>query len=526
VAFRYGIAVLAVALMVLVRLPLDPLIGGGAPFLFFFPVILIAAWYGGRGPGLLATALSAAAAEFFWIEPRFALHPLTLSDSVLLFLFLGVGTVLTLLGDGFRRARREAEITLEESRQQAEELRLAMTEAETARRTAEEANRIKDEFLATVSHELRTPLNAMMGWAQLLQVNKVNESDPEKRRHGLETILRNARLQAHLIDDLLDVSRIITGQMRLDIRQVDLVPVIEAAVESVRPAAEARQIRIRRLLDPLAGPVAGDPARLQQVAWNLLSNAVKFTPKGGRVEVRLERVNSHVEFIVADTGVGISPEFLPHVFDRFRQLDSSSTRKHGGLGLGLSIVRHLVEIHGGTVRVKSGGDGQGTTFIVDLPLSVAHLTPGPGEEARVHPRASDASGPPGDDPAPDLKGIRVLVVEDEESARETLRQILEHCGAEVHSVTSAAEALEELERRRPDVLLSDIGLPGEDGYSLIRRIRALPPERGGKIPAAALTAFARSEDRRRALVAGFQMHLAKPVDMAELTAVVARLARG
>jgi signal transduction histidine kinase len=509
--------------MILIRLPLEPIIGGGAPFLFFFPVILTAAWFGGRGPGLLATALSAAAADFFWIEPRFTLHVFALPDSILILLFLGVGTVLTLLGDGFRRARRQAELASEESRRQAEELRLAMTQAEAARLAAEEANRAKDEFLATVSHELRTPLNAMMGWAQLLQVNG---SDSEKRRHGLETILRNARLQAHLIEDLLDVSRIITGQMRLDIRRVDLVPAIEAAIESVQPAAEARQIRIQKLLDPLAGPVAGDPARIQQVVWNLLSNAVKFTPKGGRVEVRLERVNSHVEIIVADNGMGISPEFLPHVFDRFRQLDSSSTRKHGGLGLGLSIVRHLVELHGGTVRVKSRGEGQGTTFIIDLPLSVAHLAPEPGEEARVHPRASDASGSPGDDPALDLKGTRVLVVEDEENARETLRQILEHCAAEVRTVTSAAEAMEELERWRPDVLLSDIGLPGEDGYSLIQRVRRLTPERGGKIPAAALTAFARSEDRRRALLAGFQMHLAKPVDIQELAAVVATLARG
>ncbi|MFP5287381.1 MAG: ATP-binding protein, partial [Thermoanaerobaculia bacterium] len=368
-AFRYGIAVLAVSLLILVRMPLNSIIGAAAPFLFFFVAILIAGWYGGRGPGLLATGLSALASQYFWIQPYYAFHGISTRDTILVALFLGVGTVLALLSDGFRRVRLRAEASSEENRKQAVELRLAMTETEAARRAAEKANRIKDEFLATVSHELRTPLNAMMGWAQLLQVNG---NDPDKRRHGIETILRNARVQAHLIDDLLDVSRIITGQMRLDIRPVHLVPVIEAAIESVQPAAVARQIRIQKLLDdPLAGPVAGDPARLQQVTWNLLSNAVKFTPKGGRVEVRLERVNSHVEIIVADTGVGISPEFLPHVFDRFRQLDSSSTRKHGGLGLGLSIVRHLVELHGGTVRVKSGGDGQGTTFIVDLPLSIA-----------------------------------------------------------------------------------------------------------------------------------------------------------
>ena len=351
--------------MILLRLPLDRIIGDGAPFLFFFPVILIASWFGGRGPGLLATVLSAAAADFFWIQPRYALHVFVLADGILILLFLGVGSVLTLLGDGFRRARRGAEIAAEESRRQAQALRLTYEENARLLAAAEEANRTKDEFLATLSHELRTPLNAMMGWAQLLQMNGIDE---ERRRHGLETILRNGRLQAHLIDDLLDVSRIITGQMRLDVRQVDLAPVIEAAVESVQPAAEARHIRIDRRLDPLAGPVAGDPARIQQVVWNLLSNAVKFTSQGGRVEVRLERVDSHVEIIVTDNGAGISPEFLPHVFDRFRQLDSSKTRKHGGLGLGLAIVRHLVELHGGSVLVESPGEGQGSTFVVTLPV--------------------------------------------------------------------------------------------------------------------------------------------------------------
>jgi PAS domain S-box-containing protein len=395
-------------------------------------------------------------------------------------------------------------------------------QTQTAREQAEAANRSKDEFLATVSHELRTPLNAILGWTQLLFATG---DDPERRRKGLETIVRNAKLQAQLIDDLLDVSRIISGKMRLDVQTTDLAAVIDAAVEAIRPAAEAKQIQLRRVLDPFTGPVTGDPARLQQVVWNLLSNAIKFTPKEGKVEVRLERVNSHVEIPVADTGSGISPELLPYVFDRFRQLDGSTTRRHGGLGLGLAIVRHLVELHGGTVRVKSPGEGQGSTFIVALPLSVAHLTSAEGQ--RVHPRTDPGETDPcQQSPELNLKGIRVLVVDDEPDARETLQQILEHCDGEVRVADSAAEALRMLEDWRPDVLLSDIGMPGEDGYELIRRVRQLPPERGGRTPAAALTAFARAEDRRRALLAGFQMHVAKPVDIQELAAVVASLARG
>ncbi len=396
-------------------------------------------------------------------------------------------------------------------------------ETREAREAAEAANRSKDEFLATVSHELRTPLNAILGWAQIL-LDGGTGVDLDRRRRGLETIIRNSKLQAQLIDDLLDVSRIISGQMRLDVRAVELVPVIDAAVEAIRPAAEAKQIQVHRVLDPLSGPVAGDPARLQQVVWNLLSNAVKFTPKGGKVELRLERVSSHAEIVVADTGMGIPPDLLPHVFERFRQSDASTTRRHGGLGLGLAIVRHLVELHGGTVRVASPGDGQGSTFFVLLPLSVAHLPPA-GERARVHPTAEPQGSSCQDDPTLNLKGIRVLVVDDEPDARETLQQILEHCDAEVLTVGSAAEALEAAETWKPHVLLSDIGMPGEDGYSLIRRLRKLPPERGGQTPAAALTAFARSEDRRRALLAGFQMHVSKPVELQELAAVVASLAR-
>jgi PAS domain S-box-containing protein len=656
---RYGVAILALALAVLVRTLVQPLFGETTPFLFFFPAIMVAAWYGGLGPGLLVTGLSAAAANYFFIPPTFSFRVPNLLSVAQIGVFGGTGAFITLLNERLHRARHGAEVMALESlrreadlrrvqrealeseerfritansapvmiwmagtdklcdwfnqswltftgraleqeigngwaegvhlddvercmeiyvrafdarrpfsmeyrlrrhdgeyrwlldngipryasdggfegyigtcidihdRKQTEEERAALlAKAEAAYRDADAANRSKDEFLATVSHELRTPLNAIMGWTQLLLASGPNAGDPERRQRGLETVVRNAKLQAQLIDDLLDVSRITSGKMRLDVQPTDLAAVIDAAVEAIRPAAEAKQIQLRRVLDPFAGPVMGDPARLQQVVWNLLSNAVKFTPKGGKAEVRLERVNSHVEILVADTGAGIAPEFLPHVFERFRQLDASTTRRHGGLGLGLAIVRHLVELHGGTVRVKSPGEGQGSTFVVGLPLSVAHLTPGEG--VRIHPRTEELApaDPCRDDPALDLKGIRVLVVDDEPDARETLQQILEHCNAEARTVGSAAEAIKLLESWRPDVLLSDIGMPGEDGYDLIRRVRELPAERGGRTPAAALTAFARGEDRRRALRAGFQMHVAKPVDLQELAAVVASLARG
>jgi PAS domain S-box-containing protein len=390
-----------------------------------------------------------------------------------------------------------------------------------ARVQAEAANRAKDEFLATVSHELRTPLNAMLGWARMLRADKL---DAATSARALEAIERNAKSQAQLIEDLLDVSRIISGKLRLDVRSVELPLVIEAAIDAVRPAAEAKQIRLQTVLDPRAAPVAGDSDRLQQVVWNLLSNAVKFTPKGGRVQVRLERINSHVEVTVSDTGKGISADFLPYLFDRFRQEDGTPSRKYGGLGLGLAIVRHLSELHGGTVSAESAGEGQGAAFRVSLPLMIVSQPGGvlASGLTRVHPTAGQPL--PFDCP-PVLGNVRVLVVDDEPDACEILSVILEQCGAEVKAVNSAPEALEALQDWRPRVLLADIGMPGEDGYALLRRVRALPPEQGGTTPAAALTAFARTEDRVRALSAGFQIHVPKPVEPAELVAVVQNLAR-
>ena len=388
---------------------------------------------------------------------------------------------------------------------------------QTARHQAEEANRLKDEFLAMLSHELRTPLNAILGWSQMLQTNNPGES---QRKKALATIERNARSQSQLIDDLLDVSRIITGKLRLDVRAVDLPGVIVAAVDSVRPAAEAKNIRLQILLDPQAGPISGDPDRLQQVVWNLLSNAVKFTPKAGRVQVRLERVNSHIEISVSDTGKGIEPDFLPFVFDRFRQSDGSMTRRHGGLGLGLAIVRQLVELHGGMVSVSSAGEEQGSTFTVSLPLLPVRREP---ESAvpRVHPKAENGSF---QDCPPELNDLRVLLVDDEADSRDLLSLVLDSCGANVTTVSSAAEALQAINGEKFDALISDIGMPEEDGFSLIGKIRQLADEQGGNIPAIALTAYARAEDRVQALRSGFQMHIAKPVEATELVVAVANLA--
>jgi PAS domain S-box-containing protein len=406
------------------------------------------------------------------------------------------------LYDAAQRARAEAEQVA------AEKERLYIE--------AQESSRLKDEFLATVSHELRTPLTAILGWAHMLRTGQFSGDSAIK---AFETIERNARTQAQLIDDLLDVSRIITGKLRIDVRPVDPNSFIEAAIESVRPAAEAKGVRVQRIMDTGVVTVSGDPVRLQQIVWNLLSNAIKFTPRGGRVQVRLERINSHIEIAVSDSGAGIAQEFLPYVFDRFRQADQRTTRQYGGLGLGLAIVRHLVELHGGTVRAESLGEGQGATFTVVLPVAPVYQSV--GQEARVHPAARDTL--PSYECPERLDGLQVLAVDDEPDTRELLKAGLAQCGAKVTVVGSASEALESMRSAVPDLLISDIGMPETDGYELIRRVRELPAEGGGKIPAIALTAYARVEDRMQALRAGYQMHVPKPVELAELVAVAASL---
>ncbi|MBI1735923.1 MAG: GAF domain-containing protein [Candidatus Rokubacteria bacterium] len=381
-----------------------------------------------------------------------------------------------------------------------------------ARAEAETANRTKDEFLATLSHELRTPLNAVLGWTVMLRGGTLQEPT---RDRALEAIERNARMQAQLIEDLLDISRIVTGKLRIEARPVDLAAVAEAALDAVRPAADARRIELVVHCDHHAGPVTGDPGRLQQVVWNLLSNAVKFTPEGGRIELRVARAGDHAQVIVRDNGIGIAPDVLPYVFDRFRQADGSITRQHGGLGLGLAIVRHLVELHGGTVDVTSDGPGEGTTFLVILPRDRAAM---PVEPPGVAPAAGTSDGPPC------LDGLRVLIVEDAVDGRDLLSAMLVSRGADVRVASSAADAFATVSSWPPDVIVCDLEMPGEDGYSLLRRVREVDAERGRTTPAIAVTPYGGVEDRRRTLAAGFRLHLSKPLDPTELTLAVASVA--
>jgi CheY-like chemotaxis protein len=357
----------------------------------------------------------------------------------------------------------------------------------------------------------------MLGWTRMLRAGGL---DAVRQLKALDTIERNARAQSQLIEDLLDISRIITGHLRLDVGPVDLVQVVDAAIEVVRPIADAKGIVVQAILDPRVEAIPGDPDRLEQVVWNLLSNAVKFTPSAGMVQVRLSQRGSYVELAVEDTGQGIAPEFLPHVFERFRQADGGTNRVHGGLGLGLAIVKHLVELHGGGIQALSEGLERGSTFVIRLPVAPFRnrSLPIPGSPAAVRPGLEGAFARP-----PDLQGLRVLVVDDEQDARDLIVAVLEPCGVEVRTAASAGEALELLEATRPDVIVSDVGMPGEDGYSLMQKVRALPAARGGRTPAVALTAYARIEDRTRALLAGFTMHMPKPIDPAELLVVLANV---
>ena len=388
-----------------------------------------------------------------------------------------------------------------------------------AKRVAEEATRAKDEFLAVVSHELRTPLTAILGWARMLKIGKLDEATAAR---ALDTIERNAQSQNQLIEDLLDFSRIISGKIRLDVQQVQLDSLAEAALNVVRPAADAKGVRLQSILDPRAGPVSGDPERLQQVLWNLLSNAVKFTPQGGRVQVRLARVNSNVEITVSDTGQGISAEFLPYVFERFRQADNTTTRQHAGLGLGMAITKHIVELHGGTIRAVSPGEGQGASFILRMPVAIVHQ---PSHSSDVTTQQLPEAGEAPPTPLARLDRVRVLVVDDERDTRELLMTVLTQSGALVTTVATVPEALEIMRLEKLDLLISDIEIPNEDGYSLIRKVRVLEEGQDKKIPAIALTAHARASDRLQALSAGYQLHMPKPVEPAELVIAIANLTR-
>ncbi len=394
-----------------------------------------------------------------------------------------------------------------------------------AKKVAEEATRAKDEFLAIVSHELRTPLTAMLGWARLLKSGKLDE---ETVARALDTIERNAESQNQLIEDLLDFSRIISGKIRLDVGEVEMDSLAEAAINVVRPAADAKDIRLQAVLDPRAGRVSGDPERLQQVLWNLLTNAVKFTPKGGRVQVRVARVNSSVEITVSDTGQGITAEFLPYIFERFRQADNTTTRQHSGLGLGLAITRHIVELHGGTIRAVSPGEGQGSSFILRLPIMIVHnamlfsnLAGQEGSQQGGRPGSPSEATQPAE--LVRLDGATVLIVDDERDTRDLLVAVLTQSGAKVNAVATVTEALEVFKRERHDLLISDIEMPNQDGYSLIRSVRVLESGKDRRIPAIALTAHARASDRLKALSAGYQLHMSKPVEPAELVVAIANL---
>jgi signal transduction histidine kinase/CheY-like chemotaxis protein len=388
----------------------------------------------------------------------------------------------------------------------------------TARQAAEESNRLKDEFLATVSHELRTPLTAILGWSRLLEDGSV---DDEVSKQAIETICRNAKAQAQIVDDILDVSRIITGNLYLDLHPLELAPVIKNAINVVRPTADAKGIKIDARINSTQAMVSGDANRLQQVIWNLLSNAVKFTNNGGRVTVKLSQTGSTVEITVSDTGQGISHEFMPYVFDRFRQADSTTTRHHGGLGLGLAIARHLVEIHGGTITAESAGEGRGATFTIKLPvIELAAKTATFFTELRGEHNVAAAAVAP-----QLLSGVNVLLVDDDSDTLKLMTTALTRRQATVTAVSSANEAINAILRHRPDVLVSDIAMPDEDGYGLIEKVRSLEAGESESIPAVAITAYAKDEDREKALSSGFQIYLAKPVELTELISVVARAAR-
>ena len=491
----YAVAVAAVAGATVLALVFRPALQSTVAPLFLAAVV-VACWFGGRGPGVVATALSLVITEAGFFTPFFALDTASIVRAGA---FAVVGLLTASLYTRVRDARARAE-ALARARED------LLRQEQAARADAETAGRSKDEFLATLSHELRTPLNALMGWIWWLRRGGLDE---ERRERALETIERNTTSLAQLIEDLLEVSRIITGKLRISAREVEPAAVVAAAVEAVRPAADAKSIALGVDVDETVVPIVADPDRLQQVLWNLLSNAIKFTPDKGRVDLTLRCAGTDVVIQVRDSGQGIPAALLPHVFDRFRQADAR--RPITGLGLGLSIVRHLVEVHGGTIRAESPGEGQGATFTVNLPLRAAGAADAPPVTA---PRAQ----------GPRLDDLRILVVEDDADARLWLKESLEALGGVVLIATSVQEAIETFEREPPHVLVSDIRLPDADGYALLRRVRAADAARGRQTPAIALTAYPRAEDRARALEAGFQMHVPKPVAPDELASAIAALA--
>ena len=488
------VVALATGLAAALRFAMGPLFGMRIPFFTFYPAVMVCAAHGGLWSGALCTVLSAVLIMYFWLPPIGSFIVDDLGDGVALAIFVGSGFAICALHERLRR--RQAELVA------------ARAEAERAAKEAVAANGAKDEFLSVLSHELRTPLTAIVGWVDVLRTRSCEAAVLDR---GLAAIERNAAAQTQIVADILDTSRIVAGQLRIDVQPIELAPVVAAALDVVRPAAGAKGVTLAATLDVAAGVVMGDPVRLQQVAWNLLVNAVKFTPRGGRVDVRLTGDASWLRLAVTDTGEGIPVDFLPHVFERFRQADTSSTRAHGGLGLGLAIVKHLVDLHGGTVAVESGGPRKGASFTVSLPLC---------EPARAPERSRDSKPSLG---VTTLAGMHVLVVDDEPDARELIALILQDRGASVQVAASAAEGLRLLERNRVDVMVADIDMPGENGYELMRRAGALVAARGGRVPALALTACVGAHHVQEATRAGFRAHVAKPVTPDELVEAVAQL---
>ncbi len=504
---RYGLALASFALIIGASFVLERVLPFRIDLTSLTIIAMIAsAWFLGLGPGLMFAVILELTIDYFSHPPFAFKTAIIIFNRMVLF-----SSVVW-----FASSRRKVETKLLEQSAMLEE---ALRNEQRARAQAETSDRLKDEFLATVSHELRTPLSAILGWASMLNSGGV---DPETTRNALRVIERNAKAQAEIIEDILDVSRIITGKLRIEARPIDLAPIVRSAIETVELAAKAKSISLSVSLDESAVVEGGDPERLQQIVWNLVSNAIKFTPANGRVEVRLERVGDYLEICVSDNGIGVSREFLPHVFERFRQADSSSTRAHGGLGLGLAIVRHLVELHGGTVLAHSDGEGKGTRFTVNLPVA-SELSPRQSKLAFTATESAELEV--SSVAVPDLAGLRVLLVDDEPDTLEVLSMSLNQFGANVRGAASASAALETFLIWKPDVLVSDLGMPGEDGFALIGRVRALTLEQGRDIPAAALTAHVREEVRVQALAAGYQTHIKKPVDPAKLAAAVASLGK-
>jgi signal transduction histidine kinase/ActR/RegA family two-component response regulator len=504
---RFLLALVIVGAATLLRLAVDPILRDQIPYFIYVASVVLTTWFCGVDAGVFSTVLAAFLGNYFFVQPRYEFVPHR-EDSIAMALFAVLALGLVWQVGRWRRAERTLHLRAQRMQEQAEALRLMNAEAERS-------NRVKDEFLATLSHELRTPINAIAGWAYLLNQGALSQDQLKK---ASDTILRNSQQQIRLIEDLLDVSRIISGKLHLDLKPLTMADVVQQAVDAVQPAASAKEIELRTSLS-LDATVVGDPDRLRQVAWNLLSNAVRFTPRRGWVEVRVEKEQSHICLVVSDGGIGIEHEFLPRLFDRFTQADSSTTRRYGGLGLGLAIVRHITELHGGTVTAFSEGRNKGATFTVTLPIrAVTDGLDAKGQPPRIADETGSLVG------APALSGVRVLVVDDEADARTLVQTVLRQYGADVHAAASAEEAFREVQRWRPNVLVADIGMPVEDGYTLLRRVRGLPKAEGGSVPAAALTAYARAEDQQRAIEAGFQEHVTKPVAPERLALVVARLA--